>query len=85
MCVSSRGYYYDLSVSPHIYEFKGNEFRFPSEKKMEMFVNNCQKVYGKVEVTLFKLSKLTHTQFELSDEMKLNIMTKVYNEMRVNF
>ena len=52
---------------------------------MEMFVNNCQKVYGKVEVTLFKLSKLTHTQFELSDEMKLNIMTKVYNEMRENF
>lgn len=54
--VSRRGVYRDLSLSPYEYQSPyGDIFKFPSEKKLEVYARDIQKELDRVTKTLDRL------------------------------
>lgn len=51
--ISRRGYYYDLSISPHQCSSPGGEiFKFPSHKKLTMYTRDVKIEIGKARKAL---------------------------------
>lgn len=54
--VSRRGVYRDLSLSPYEYHSPyGDIFKFPSEKKLEMYARDIQKELDRITKTVERL------------------------------
>lgn len=76
--VSRRGYYYDLNASPH--EFKspcGDVFKFPSEKKLEMYRRDITKELKRCEAFL----KRNELENYLDDYVTQAIYDAVYRAL----
>ena len=53
--VSRRGVYYDLSLSPYGYETPyGDIFKFPSQKKLDMYTRDVEKKLETIEKLIDK-------------------------------
>lgn len=66
MKVSSRGVYYDLSISP--YEFitpYGDIFKFSSKKKMEIYTRDVKKEIDRVDKALGRYGVIEHIPAEI--------------------
>ena len=83
---SARGYYYDLSLSPHIIQgVSDTSYIFPSEKKKEMFIKEYEKRVNKLNVLLTRVSNLSGQSFSISKNMEKYMMNEIYKEMKRNF
>lgn len=55
--VSRRGVYRDLSLSPYVYESPyGDIFKFPSQKKLEIYTRDIDKELERLHKTVARLN-----------------------------
>lgn len=76
--VSARGVYYDLTKSPYGYESPyGDSFKFPSQKKLEMFTRDILKEVERIDKALSR----NEMAAELPDEIILLIYRSIYRSL----
>ena len=64
--VSRRGVYRDLSLSPYEYESPyGDLFKFPSQKKLEIYARDVENEIAKINKALDRLEMREHLPFEI--------------------
>lgn len=85
--VSERGYFYDLSLSP--YTFVGTdiktEYKFPSPKKKEVYVNEVNKRVSYLFYLTDRIYSISKLEIPMINEIIIAIEKDVYEEMRVKF
>ena len=64
--VSRRGVYKDLSLSPYEYQSPyGDIFKFPSEKKLEVYTRDIQKELDRITKTVERLQLTDYVPHEI--------------------
>ncbi len=64
--VSRRGVYKDLSLSPYEYQSPyGDIFKFPSEKKLEVYTRDIQKELDRITKTVERLQLTDYIPHEI--------------------
>ena len=64
--VSRRGVYRDLSLSPYEYESPyGDLFKFPSQKKLEIYARDVENEIAKINKALDRLEMREHLPYEI--------------------
>lgn len=81
--VTRRGVYRDLTVSP--YEFitpYGDIFKFPSQKKMDVYTRQVAIETGKVVEALVKRDVLSRLTDESLEDLERKLYIAVYEQQR---
>lgn len=80
--VSRRGVYKDLSLSPYVYESPyGDIFRFPSEKKLEMYTRDIQGELDRVSKTVERLHLEDFLPVEIIHLLKRSTFKALYRKV----
>ena len=80
--VSSRGVYYDLSISP--YEFTtpyGDVFKFRSAKKLEIYTRDIVKEIDKLETLLSRNDMEKFIPVEIHDLLRRKVYEAFYKKV----
>lgn len=80
--VSSRGVYYDLTLSPYEYETPyGDIFKFSSKKKLEMYTRDVPKEVERVTKVLNRHNLKSYLQPEIIRLINISVYRAFYKKI----
>lgn len=82
---SRRGYYYDLDASPHSIQVADVELKFPSEAKLERYLQEVDSRKLKMQKAIRQLNITCFAEVELTQELEKSMMLKLYDEHKSKF
>lgn len=80
--VSVKGYYYDLTISPHVWKSPcGDSYKLPSAKRVEMMEKYSRKELDRLEAYLHKAGLDGKLPVEIVNLIKRNLIEAVYSRI----
>jgi len=84
MAVSRSGVYYDVTNSPHIFVSEyGEDLKFSSAKKLEMFEKQLPERVRKVQKVVYLLNSYLGTVFKIKPSVMARIEQTLYSDIGV--
>jgi hypothetical protein len=81
--VSSRGVYYDLSISPYEFNSYGLILKFSSAKKLEIYRRELDQRKEKINRKFAQINEISLLNLGITPMMDKKIQMRIYDEVEV--